>query len=258
HCELVGLTPQDALTDAAVWYTQLDQFEKEQVLETRLYAALSSGETSIQPREYAFLDDLASSAPAPGGGSAAAHAGAMAAALVAMVARLTVGRKKYADVKERMWQIIEEAEEKRAALTQAVQEDAAAFEGVMAAFKMPKGTSEEQNRRKQAIQEATLQAAKVPLGVAHMVVDVLDLVAQVAELGNTNAITDAGTAAALSKAALSGASLNVRINLTSLDDQHAAGTLMDELTSLEDRAAILMERVRTALQDRGGPALAQF
>ncbi len=258
HGELVGLVPQDALTNAAVWYTQLDQFEKEQVLETRLYAALSRGESRAPQPEQTFLDELASSAPAPGGGSAAAHAGAMAAALVAMVARLTVGRKKYAAVKERMWQVIEQAEAQRAALTQAVQEDAAAFEQVMAAFKLPKGTPEEQERRKAAIQQATLEAAKVPLRVAHKVVDVLELAAQAAELGNVNAITDAGTAAALSKAALSGASLNVRINLTSLDDQHAAGSLMDELSALEDRAAMLMERVRTALQDRGGPALAQF
>ncbi len=258
HSELVGLVPQDALTEAAVWYTQLDQFKKDQVLEERLYAALRSGETQAALPEHSFLDDLASGAPTPGGGSASAHAGAMSAALVAMVARLTVRRKKYAAVKEDMWRIIEQAEALRAALTAAVEEDAAAFERVMAAFKMPKGTPEEQKARSQAIEQATLEAAKVPLATAHKVVDVLELAAEVAEKGNTNALTDAGTAAALARAALSGSSLNVRINLTSLQDQKGAGALMDDLTSLEDRAAMLVERVRTAMQDRVGPALAQF
>ncbi len=258
HSELVGLVPQDALTDAAVWYTQLDQFEKDQVLEERLYAALRGGEAEITLPEHSFLDELASGAPTPGGGSASAHAGAMSAALVAMVARLTVRRKKYAAVKEDMWRIIEQAEALRAALTAAVEEDAAAFEQVMAAFKLPKGTPEEQEARAQAIEAATLEAAKVPLETARRVVDVLELAAEVAEKGNTNALTDAGTAAALAKAALSGASLNVRINLTSLRNEPSAGALMDELTSLEDRAAMLVERVRTAMQDRVGPALAQF
>ncbi|GAB4530053.1 MAG: hypothetical protein Fur0018_17070 [Anaerolineales bacterium] len=258
HCELVGLVPQEALTDAAVWYTQLDQFEADQVLEERLYAALSAGNGVSGAPERTFLDELASGAPTPGGGSAAAHAGAMAAALTTMVARLTVGKKKYADVETRMWEVIAQGEQLRTTLNEAVQADARAFDMVMAALKRPKGTPEEQKSRQAAIETATLDAARVPLDVARRVVETLELAADVASLGNVNALTDAGTAAALARAALSGASLNVRINLTSLQDQKTAGALMDELTALEDRAAMLIERVRTALQDRGGPALSQF
>ncbi len=258
HSELVGLVPQEALTDAAVWYMQLDQFEKDQVLEERLYAALRNGDGKLIAPERTFLDALASGAPTPGGGSASAHGGAMAAALVTMVARLTVGKKKYANVEARMWEVIEQSEALRAELEEAVQADAAAFEGVMAAFKLPKGTPQEQEARRQAIEVATLEAARVPLMVAEKVLAVLELAADVAELGNVSALTDVGTAAAMAGAALSGASLNVRINLTSLQDQKTAGRLMDELSALEDRAAILTERVRTALQDRVGPALAQF
>ncbi len=258
HSELVGLVPQEALTDAAVWYMQLDQFEKDQVLEERLYAALRSGDGKLTVSERTFLDALASGAPTPGGGSASAHGGAIAAALVTMVARLTVGKKKYANVEARMWEVIEQSEALRADLEEAVQADAAAFEGVMAAFKLPKGSPQEQEARRQAIEVATVEAARVPLMVAQKVLAVLELAADVAELGNVNALTDVGTAAAMARAALSGASLNVRINLTSLQDQKTAGARMDELSTLEDRAAMLIERVRTALQDRVGPALAQF
>jgi glutamate formiminotransferase/formiminotetrahydrofolate cyclodeaminase len=164
HCELVGLIPQPALVDAAQWYLQLDQFEPEQVLEQRIADAQQFAVSA--PLGGDFLDALAAGTAAPGGGSAAAYAGAAGAALVAMVARLTIGKKKYAQVEAEMQTMLEKAETLRAELSQAIQEDASAFEGVMAAFKLPKDNPKQQVERQKAIDAATLAAAQVPLEVA--------------------------------------------------------------------------------------------
>src|SRR5215204_3645818 len=135
HSELVGLIPQDALTDAAVWYMQLDQFDKAQILESRLFDSHASTPAENGP---SFIEELAAPTPTPGGGSAAAYAGAMGAGLVAMVAGLTIGKKKYADVEAEMQAIRVVAENLRKELTQAVDDDASAFEAVMGAFRLSK------------------------------------------------------------------------------------------------------------------------
>ena len=107
HSELIGMIPQEALIDAAVWYLQLDQFEPNQVLEQQVQAKLAERPMQEEAVEKRFQEELASATPTPGGGSAAAHTGANGAALVAMVARLTTGKKKYVDVQEQMWKILE-------------------------------------------------------------------------------------------------------------------------------------------------------
>ncbi|MGD2158988.1 MAG: glutamate formimidoyltransferase [Anaerolineales bacterium] len=250
HSELVGLIPQDALVDAAVWYTQMDQFEPHQVLEKRLYSALQDNNSDFQARD-SFLEELAAGTPTPGGGSASAYSGAMGAALVAMVARLSMGKAKYAEIEEEMAEALEQAQELRDKLNAAVQEDAAAYEGVMAAYRRPK----DDPQRHQAIQRTTLHAAEVPLQVGRMALQVLELTAQVAGLGNPNAITDVGTGALLAEAALSGAGYNVRINLFDLEDRIAAQSLLDELESLEERAKKLKVQVETHLKERAGLSL---
>jgi glutamate formiminotransferase/formiminotetrahydrofolate cyclodeaminase len=254
HCELVGLIPQEALVEAAVWYLQLDQFEPEQILELRLRSAKDTpGEekasASLAP---SFLDALASGTATPGGGAAAAYAGAAAAALVAMVARLTVGKKKYAAVEAQMQALIEQAEALRAELTAAVERDSAAFQAVMAAFKLPKDTPEQSQARTQAIEQATLTASQVPIEVARNAVRVLELALQVVTHGNTNAITDGGSGAALARAALAGAGLNVRVNTLTLQDRAAAEALLAELHSFEVRATELEIEVQQQLRERGG------
>jgi len=246
HSELVGLIPQEALVDAAVWYTQLDQFEKDQVLETRLAAAQEKAD---------FLEQLASGAPTPGGGSASAYSAAMGAGLVAMVARLTVGKKKYAEVEEAMQEVLAEAEDLRTKLTRAVDEDAASFEAIMAAFKLPKDTEQEKAARSQKIQEATLYASQVPLQTARDAVRVMELALQAARMGNSNAITDGASGAAMARAALTSAGSNVRINLSSLQDKAQADALMTELKALEARAAELDAAVKEVLAERGGLSL---
>lgn len=258
HSELVGLIPDDAVVDAAVWYLQWDQFEPEQILERRLTAALKEAEAAAPqlPSSQDFLEALASDTPTPGGGSASAYSGAVAAALVAMVARLSIGRKKYAAVEDQMRAALEKAEALRTQLSAAVAQDAAAFERVMSAYKLPKETPQEQQARAQQIESAMLEAARVPLEVARRAVEVLELALQVVAHGNLNAISDGATAAAQARAALTGAGYNVRINAISLKDQDAANTLLEELAAMEKRAASLEERVRSELQERGGMPLA--
>ena len=253
HSELVGLIPQEALIDSAVWYLQLDGFNADQILEQRLYAAAAESGAAT---ENSFLDDLAAATPTPGGGSAAAHAGAMGAALVAMVARLTVGKKKYAAVDAQMTEILNQAERLRRELTAAVDEDSAAFEAVLAAFKLPKDTPEEQLVRAQAIEKATLSAASVPLNVAQRSVSVMALAERVVELGNLNAISDGASAAAMARAALTSAGYNVRINVNSLADRSSGDTLISQLHTLEGKAARLERNVHKFIQERGGFSLA--
>ena len=252
HSELVGLAPEEALTDAARWYLQLDQFDPdEQILERRLYAALA--EQPLPQEQTTFLDDLASGAPTPGGGSASAYTAAEAAALVAMVGRLTVGKKKYKAVEPQVWPIIERAEELRAALTQAVAEDAAAFEEYMKARRMPRNTEEEKAKRAEAILAATRIAAEVPLHTAERAVEVMELAHEIASIGNTNAITDAGTAAALARAAVIGASLNVRINASGLPEDEAA-KLTAAVHNLLTKAEETYSQTMSVVEERGGLA----
>ena len=233
NSELVGLIPQAALVDAAQWYLQLDQFSPDQVLENRIFAAMDSEERD----ESVFLHSIAAGSATPGGGSAAAFAGAMGAALVAMVARLTVGKKKYADVEERMQEITSRADILRDALQKAVKLDAQAFDSVMAAFRMPKKSAQEKTARAEEIERATHVAAEVPLQVCRDAVEVLALAAEVAEKGNKNALSDAGSAGAMANACLQAAGLNVKINAASVSDRKAAQSWIDELAHLETQAA---------------------
>jgi len=246
HSELVGLIPQEALVDAAVWYLQLDQFEKDQVLETRLADAAQ--------KKPDFLDKVADGKPTPGGGSVAAYSGAMGAGLVAMVARLSIGKKKYANVEEEMKEILEESEELREKLTNAVEEDANSFTAIMQAFKLPKGNDEEKVTRSQAIQDATLYASVVPLATAKNALRVMELSLHVAQKGNINAITDGASGAEMARAALNSAGYNVRINLSSLKNKEKAEEFLAELKQLEEKANKISVDLRQVLEERGGLA----
>ena len=251
HSELVGLIPQEALIDSAVWYLQLDGFQPEQILEQRLYEALAANPAeAAQAAEPGFLDQLAAATPTPGGGSAAAFSAASAAALVAMVARLTVGKKKYAAVEPQMWTLIDEAESLRAALTRAVTEDAQSFDAILTALRLPKSTPEEQAARSVQLDRATLHAAEVPLQTAEKAVRVMELAAQAAAVANLNAISDAASASALAQAALTSAGLNVRINCQSLQDAAPAAPYLAQLRVLEEQARSHAAAVKTALRER--------
>jgi glutamate formiminotransferase/formiminotetrahydrofolate cyclodeaminase len=249
HSELVGLIPQAALIDAAVWYTQLDAFDHEQVLEYRL---VDSSASSPQPKPVSFIEELAAPTATPGGGSAAAYAGAMGAGLIAMVAGLTIGKKKYAAVEAQMQAIRVMAESLRKELTQAVDDDSSAFEAVMGAFKLPKETEEEQTKRNAAIHVATFNAARVPLRVAKDAVKVMDLAFKCAKEANANAISDSMSGFAMARAALTAAGFNVKINLNSLADKSVGEKMLEELKELEAKAEDLEKEIRQTMETRGG------
>jgi len=253
HSELVGLVPNQALVDAAVWYMQLDQFEPDQILETRLFnAGNENGGGAAESVNTSFLVALASGEPTPGGGSASAYGAAMAASLVAMVGRVTVGKKNYADVEEDMWSLIEQASEWQKFMQEAVIKDAEAFEAYMKARRLPRDTDQEKSERIKAIQAASINAADVPLQVVRGSLKIMTLALKAAELGNVNAISDAGTAAALAKAAVRGAGLNVRINLLGLEKESDPASMLNELRSIEKQVDKIDESLRQVLNERGG------
>lgn len=247
HSELVGLIPGEALMDAAAWYLQLDDFQPDQVLETRLYS-IQSGEGA----GMGFLDSLAAGSAVPGGGSAAAYAGAMGAALVAMVARLTIGKKKYKNTEAQMVEIINQAEQLRKDLTKAVEEDSAAYQAILAAFRLAREDEQQKNIRDAAIEHATLNASRVPLMTAEKAVKVMELAERCAILGNLNAISDASSAAMLAKASLKCAGYNVRININNLCEKTTGAPFLEQLTELERKANKIDEDIHRALQERGG------
>ncbi|HIC93096.1 MAG TPA: methenyltetrahydrofolate cyclohydrolase [Anaerolineae bacterium] len=177
----------------------------------------------------AFLDELASSAPAPGGGSVAALSGALGAALVSMVCNLTVGKKKYAAVEEEIKGLLARSEALRQELINLLEEDVRVYTKVSQAYKMPRATEEEKRARAEAIQDALKEATAVPMAVAEACVKVLDLCTPVAEKGNVMAVSDAGIAALMAEAGLRSAALNVLINL---------GAIKDEAFVAENRAKL--------------------
>jgi len=250
HTELVGLIPNAALIDSARWYLQLDQFEPEQVLETRLFEGTTEPSMLEGTSGEGFLDALASGSPTPGGGSASAHTAAAGAALVTMVGRLTVGKSKYADVQGEMWTLIEQAEILRKSLEEDVEKDAEAFEVYMQARRLPKNTDDEKAKRDQAIKRATIHAASVPLGVAQQAASVMKLAVRMTEVGNINAITDAGTAANLAYAAIKGAGLNVQVNLLGLENEDEPARILSELRQVQKQADEMLAELKSILSTR--------
>jgi len=211
--EIVGLIPQRAIIGAAETALRLSNAASH-VLETKLRAAAATATPSLE----AWIDELASGSPTPGGGSAAALAGALAAALVAMVARLTVGRKAYAAVDAQARDIVDEAERLSAQLRRLVDEDAAAYDGVSRAYKIPKHDPQ----RAQAIDDALLAAARPPAEVVKLGRRVLALAQTIEHIGNKNAVSDARVAGMLAKTAIDGATENVNANLAGMSDEARA------------------------------------
>jgi len=179
-----------------------------------------------------FLDELASNSPTPGGGSVAALAGALGAALISMVGNLTVGKKKYEDVEEDIKKIISSSEKLRYELSQLIEEDVKVFNNFMATYKMPKDTEDEKKMRTEKIQESLIEAAKVPLRVAYKCLDIMILSQEAAEKGNINVISDAGVAVLMAEAALESAILNVKINLRMIKDEKIREELSSSIKEL--------------------------
>lgn len=183
-----------------------------------------------------FIDTTASGEPVPGGGSISALCGALATALGSMVARLTIGRKKYADREADMTLLLTRFSTVMTQLTDAIDRDSDAYATVMAAFKMPKDTDEQKKVRMEAIEVATRGAAEVPMQVARLTASILSEIDAVAHFGNSNAITDAAVAAMCARTAIFGALLNVEINLSGLSDAEYVSAMRMEAASLRVQA----------------------
>lgn len=263
--EIIGLVPERVLFDAARDHLKLRDFTPDQVLERQVSRAMrasseaAASESAPQAPKSAgataqeFLHAIASSDPVPGGGSVSAYAGALSAALVRMVAGLTMGKKKYVAVQPEITVIAANAEALSDGLSRLVERDAEAYAAVAAAYRMPREPQAALDLRKDAITKALLGAAEVPLETARLCAQAAELAAAVAAKGNSNAVTDSGVAALLASAGCRGAAYNVRINVASLDDRSLGKHLEDEAIQLvqaaelhANEASLLVERALSA------------
>jgi len=238
--EIIGLVPSQAILDVSDFYLRLENFSSAQVLEQKLQSA--GGATAVKE---SFADEVASSSPAPGGGSVAASAGALGAALASMVSRLSIGKKQFEKVKDELTRVRDRGDELRAELTALVDTDKEAFNKVIAAFKLPNG-----QERDDAVEAANKEAATIPLEVMNKSLEVLKLARVVAEKGNPNSITDAGVGGLMATAAVHGAGYNVRINLTSIKDQAFVTKLKEAAEVITKEAEDQAHQIRKMVESK--------
>ncbi|WP_333878517.1 methenyltetrahydrofolate cyclohydrolase [Methylobacter sp.] len=191
----------------------------------------------------AFIDELASKAPTPGGGSAAAVMGAQAAALISMVCNLTIGKPKYAEVEFEMRSLLEKSEVLRETLMGMIKADVDVFDRLMATYGLPKDSDEEKAVRTEAIQSALKEATIVPLKCANACLEAIALSRVAAEKGNVGVISDAGVAVMAAYGGLKSAALNVYINAGGLKDRVFADAKLAELESILNGADVAAEEV---------------
>ncbi|MEG1145024.1 MAG: cyclodeaminase/cyclohydrolase family protein [Clostridium sp.] len=193
-----------------------------------------------------FVNVTASDAPAPGGGSVAALAGALAAALAEMVANLTVGKEKYAAVEDEMKKLADDGAALRVELLEDIQKDSTSFNLYMDAIGMPKSTDEEKAVRREAMQNGLKAAAQVPLSVGAAAYKIFPIAEAVVARGNTNAVTDGLVAAMMARTAVIGALFNVKINLGSIKDEAFVAELAAEVKELEEKAIAYEQKILKA------------
>jgi formiminotetrahydrofolate cyclodeaminase len=199
-----------------------------------------------------FLDDLASGSATPGGGSAAAIMGAMGAALVSMVCNVTIGKKGYEGVEAEMKAVLRESEKVRRRLTDMVAEDIAAFDSILAAYKLPKATADDKARRADAIQAGLRRATETPLQCARVCAEVIALSRRASEHGYLNVISDGGVGVLAGFTGLRSAALNVYINAPALKDRAFAEQATAELEELVESCAAESEAVYKIVRKKLG------
>jgi glutamate formiminotransferase len=238
--EIVGLVPKKALELTAEFFVQLENFSPAQVLENRLAAALAGQPMEAPGGKLAqlarpFLDAVAAPAATPGGGSVAALAGALGAALGQMVAGLSRKKKAHAAHVEELSAAVDELRRAADFLAEAIDRDAASYDAVLAAFKLPKGSPEEEKARDAAVAAATLGAAAVPLEVAERALAVFERLGQLEAVSSPSMLSDLRVGRMMAAAGVRGALENVAINLESLEGAQAA--------ALRERAAAIEKRL---------------
>jgi len=191
-----------------------------------------------------FAQEVASSSPAPGGGSVAAYAGAQGYALVAMVCGLTLGREKFVAVQAEMSALLEVAVIKQTLLLKLVEEDTQGFKGVMEALGLPKSSEKEKLHRREALEKATVKAAEIPLQTAKECLAGLQEMSSLLTQGNPNALSDMGVAALMFKSGLEGALYNVQINALGLKSRATKEALMAECQVIRGAGRRLFEETQ--------------
>ncbi|MEW6207895.1 MAG: glutamate formimidoyltransferase [Acidobacteriota bacterium] len=236
--EIVGLVPQRALNQSADFYLRLENFSQDQILEHRLQSAMEAAEDNLSDSTGSFTERVAANTPTPGGGSVAAYSGALAAALGRMACNLTIGKKKYADAEPRVKEILSELERAGARLRALIAEDAASFEAVMEAYRLPKDTDEQKRERDLSIEAASRRAAGAPMETARCAVEVLRHLSEIGKIANQNAFSDIATGGQMALAAIKGACYNVGVNLQMLPAEEAAGMRSQIRKLMEEAASI--------------------
>ena len=267
--ELVGLVPLEPLVEAGRYYLErMGKSAGAPEPELIELAVTTLGLDSVAPfdpakkiidyvarapaplvsmRVGAFIDEVSSDSPAPGGGSVSALAGSLAAALSAMVANLTVGKKGYESAWASMSELSVRAQSVKSTLVRAIDDDTNAFNAVMEAMKLPKASQAEKAARDEALQAGYKEAIAVPLSTAKACIDALELALQ-AVSGNKNSASDAGVAALMARAGVHGAALNVLINLGSVSDAQYAADMRRQVAALRSRADALCTEAMAAVE----------
>jgi glutamate formiminotransferase/formiminotetrahydrofolate cyclodeaminase len=274
--EMVGLTPLAPMLEAGRFYLR-KQGKSAGVPERELVemAVKSLGLDQVSPFdpdkkiiEYhfrpaaplaamtlaRFVDEVSTESPAPGGGSVAALGGSLGAALSSMVANLTIGKKGYEPVWEELRTVADEGQWLKARLVRAIDDDTQAFNKVLDAMRLPKGTPEQQAERDRAVADAYRYAANVPLETARLCLEAIRLSQRVSEKGNKASASDAGVAALMARAGVEGAALNVLINLGSISDERFKGECRRQVEGLVAEARRLCEAVQAAVLASFGAA----
>jgi glutamate formiminotransferase/formiminotetrahydrofolate cyclodeaminase len=196
-----------------------------------------------------FAELVAAGTPTPGGGSVAAYCGVLATALGRMMCNLTIGKRKYADVEPRIAEINSDLERLGAELRRLIDEDAVSFEGVLAAYRLPKETDEQKSERSSRIAEASRHATDVPFRTARQSLDVLKLLGELGGIGNQNALPDVNVAAQLARTAICGAYYNILVNLAAAPDAGEAEATRGAMQSIIDEAGRLAAGLESRLTE---------
>jgi len=210
--------------------------------------AIADPKTALSNSLGNFAELVAAGTPAPGGGSVAAYCGVLAASLGQMVCNLTIGKQKYAEAEPRVRAIRSELERLGARLRELIAEDAASFEAVLEAYRLPKDSDEQKAERAAQIQIALQGAVDVPVETAQRGFDILRLLGELADIGNPNALSDVSVGARLAQVAIRGASYNISVNLDSISDRVAAETTREQMKGMIDRSKTIAEQVEAKLK----------
>lgn len=198
-----------------------------------------------------FAELVAEATPTPGGGSVSAYAGVLAASLGQMVCSITISKPKYAMAEPRLREISSKLEQTASRLRELIAEDAQSFEGVLQAYRMPKETDDQKEKRTIEIQKALQSAIAVPFETAERSLDALTLLGELAEIGTPNALSDVAVGAQLALVAVKGASYNVGANLGSITDSESAGNTRNQMTAIIEQSQVIADKVDERMKTQG-------